>query len=176
MSRGPACIQRAIETLFAAEPSRTFSTDELVKVVYRGVNRVEKKHRVAVLRAADKVAKRLHWAKWQCERGGGGWHSLSGRGAVYVNLLDPRSTSRVATLVVNPKEYTVTVRASPAADGTVSGGAFAGQFGYRDGHGHSRAHWSARRRPTRSAAERQHLPSCRFPMSAANSVVVPLRL
>jgi hypothetical protein len=92
MSRGPGRIQQAIETLFAAEPSRTFSTDELVEAVYRGVNRVEKKHRVAVLRAADKVAKRLHWAKWQCERGGGGWHrSLSGRGAVYVNLLDPRS-------------------------------------------------------------------------------------
>jgi hypothetical protein len=32
------------------------------------------------------------------------------------------NTTRVATLVVNPKEYTVTVRASPAADGTVSGG------------------------------------------------------
>jgi hypothetical protein len=88
MSRGPGRIERAIETLFAAEPSRTFSTDELVKAVYRGVDRVEKKHRITVLRAADKVAKRLHWAKWQCERGGQGG---GGRGAVYVNLLDPRS-------------------------------------------------------------------------------------
>jgi hypothetical protein len=32
------------------------------------------------------------------------------------------NTTRVATLVVSPKQYTVTVRASPAGDGTVSGG------------------------------------------------------
>jgi Divergent InlB B-repeat domain len=32
------------------------------------------------------------------------------------------NTSRVATLNVNPKEYTITVRGSPSADGTVSGG------------------------------------------------------
>ncbi len=96
MSRGPGRIERAIEALFVAEPGRTFSTDELVEAVYRGVNRIEKKHRVVVLRAANKVAERMHWAKWQCERlgQGDGWGrspSLSGRGAVYVNLLDVRS-------------------------------------------------------------------------------------
>src|SRR5262252_6336494 len=32
------------------------------------------------------------------------------------------NTTRVATLIINPKQYTVTVGASPAADGTVSGG------------------------------------------------------
>jgi hypothetical protein len=32
------------------------------------------------------------------------------------------NTSRVATLTVNPKEYTITVSASPRADGTVGGG------------------------------------------------------
>jgi Divergent InlB B-repeat domain len=32
------------------------------------------------------------------------------------------NTSRVATLTVNPKEYTITVSASPSADGTVGGG------------------------------------------------------
>jgi hypothetical protein len=32
------------------------------------------------------------------------------------------STTRVATLVVNPKDYKVTVRASPPAEGTVGGG------------------------------------------------------
>jgi hypothetical protein len=94
MSRGLGRIERAIEALFTAEPSRTFSTDELVEVVYRGVNRIEKKHRVAVLRAADKVAKRSHWEKWKCERTfQGGYYeaSLAGRGAVYVNMLDARS-------------------------------------------------------------------------------------
>jgi Divergent InlB B-repeat domain len=32
------------------------------------------------------------------------------------------NTTRVATLTVNPKQYTVTARASPSGDGTVSGG------------------------------------------------------
>jgi hypothetical protein len=32
------------------------------------------------------------------------------------------STTRVATLIVNPKKYKLTVSASPSADGTVSGG------------------------------------------------------
>jgi hypothetical protein len=32
------------------------------------------------------------------------------------------NTSRVATLIVSPKQYVVTVRASPSADGTVIGG------------------------------------------------------
>jgi hypothetical protein len=32
------------------------------------------------------------------------------------------NTTRVATLIVNPKEYTITVRGSPSADGSVSGG------------------------------------------------------
>src|SRR5215469_4163006 len=94
MSRGPGRIERAIEALFTANPSRTFSTDEIVEAIYRGVNRIEKKHRVSVLRAADKVAKRLHWAKWRCERWGlgGDWRSsLAGRGAVFVNTHDVRS-------------------------------------------------------------------------------------
>jgi hypothetical protein len=93
MSRGPGKVERVIEALFADEPSRTFSTDELVAAVYRSVNRVEKKHRVAVLRAADKVATRLHWDKWQCERWGQGGYgpSVAGRGALYVNTLDLRS-------------------------------------------------------------------------------------
>jgi Divergent InlB B-repeat domain len=32
------------------------------------------------------------------------------------------NTTRVATLIVNPKQYNITVRASPSADGSVSGG------------------------------------------------------
>jgi len=66
----------------------------LSRPAYRGVNRIEKKHRVAVLRAADTVAKRLHWEKWKCERTfQGGYYeaNVAGRGAVYVNMLDARS-------------------------------------------------------------------------------------
>jgi hypothetical protein len=90
MSRGPGRIERAVEALFTSQPHMTYSTDELVEAVYRGVNRVEKKHRVAVLRAADNVAKRLGcWEKWKCERG---FHSTaSGCGSIYVNVTDVHS-------------------------------------------------------------------------------------
>ena len=95
MSRGPGRIERAIERLIVEQPSATFSTDDLAKVVYLGLATIEKRHRVAVLRAADNVAKRLHWEKWRCERWGwgNGWFhsktaSLKGRGAVYVNPQD----------------------------------------------------------------------------------------
>jgi hypothetical protein len=95
MSRGPGRIEKAIERIFAESPSKTFSTDELAALAYPTVGRIEKKHRVAILRAADKVAARLYWEKWQCERVGWGtrWpgskrESLKGRGAIYVNVLD----------------------------------------------------------------------------------------
>jgi hypothetical protein len=57
------------------------------------------------------------------------------------------NTSRLATLTVNPKQYTITVRASSSADGTVSGG---GTFAEGSSHivtaapngGHSFVHWT----------------------------------
>jgi hypothetical protein len=52
MGTGPGHVARAIEAAFAAEPGSAFSVDELCRRVYRGADRVEKKHRVAVLRAA----------------------------------------------------------------------------------------------------------------------------
>jgi hypothetical protein len=95
MSRGPGRIEQAIERLFVEQASKTFSTNELARVAYPPLDQVEKRHRVAVLRAADKVALRLHWEKWQCERFGWGnryplseQKSLEGRGAVYVNPQD----------------------------------------------------------------------------------------
>jgi hypothetical protein len=94
MSRGPGRVEKTIAKAFAESPSATFSTDDLIALVYPGVE-VEKKHRVAVLRAADRVAARLHWEKWQCQRvlWGTGWPnsrqgSLKGRGAVYMNPAD----------------------------------------------------------------------------------------
>lgn len=61
MSRGPGRIERAIEAAFRAEPSRAFTVEALALVVFRGINRIEKKHRVAVLRAAHSVAERSGW-------------------------------------------------------------------------------------------------------------------
>ena len=90
MSRGPGRIEREIQALFTSQAHRTFSTDELVEAVYRGVNRIEKKHRVAVLRAADNVAKRLgHWEKTKSERAYKS--TAAGLGCIYVNITDVHS-------------------------------------------------------------------------------------
>ena len=60
MSRGPGRIERAIASAFAAEPDNAFTIGDLCIRVYpeiaRGFALPEKKHRVAVLRAAKKVA------------------------------------------------------------------------------------------------------------------------
>jgi hypothetical protein len=55
MSRGPGKIQRAVIAVFEAEPENGFLLSELCERVYRGINRVEKKHRVAVARAAHGI-------------------------------------------------------------------------------------------------------------------------
>jgi hypothetical protein len=52
MSKGPGRIERAIASIFDTEPGNAFTTEDLCERVYPGINRVEKKHRVAVLRAA----------------------------------------------------------------------------------------------------------------------------
>jgi hypothetical protein len=96
MGRGPGKVERMIEAAFLGSPDQTFSTDELVALVFpTGSYSPSKAQRVSVLRAADKVAKRLgNWEKRQCGRSHqGGYYntSLSGRGAVYVNVLDLHS-------------------------------------------------------------------------------------
>lgn len=83
MSRGPGRIERAIEAAFREHPATTFSAAELCLIAYPGINRPEKRHRVSVIRAADKVASRLHWRYRHAERPGGE--------NVYFNLLNVRS-------------------------------------------------------------------------------------
>ena len=83
MSRGPGRVERAIEGAFTASPDTAFSVAELGPVAYPGLNRVEKRHRVAIIRAADRVASRLWWAKLISERPGGE--------IIYCNTLDVRS-------------------------------------------------------------------------------------
>jgi hypothetical protein len=58
MSKGPGHVSRAIEAALEAEPDNAFTIEDLCDRVYRGVNRVEKKHRVAVLRAAKAIVAR----------------------------------------------------------------------------------------------------------------------
>jgi len=54
MSRGPGRIQQAIKGLFEAEPDNAFTTTELCERVY-GVKETDKRHRIAVIRAAKKT-------------------------------------------------------------------------------------------------------------------------
>jgi hypothetical protein len=83
VSRGPGRIQRAIESTFRQNPSSTYSVDELAAVAYPGINQVEKKHRVAVLRAAAAAAETCGWWYGQAQRPG---HSM-----IYGYPLDLRS-------------------------------------------------------------------------------------
>jgi hypothetical protein len=61
MSRGPGKVERTIEQALQAD--RSYSIEELALLAYLGINRVEKKHRVAVLRALGNINNRtpVHW-------------------------------------------------------------------------------------------------------------------
>src|SRR5215469_15240361 len=66
MSRGPGRIERAIKAAFDAEPARVFTTEYLCTHVYAGATRIEKKHRVSLIRAAKRVLQREH--NWRMTR------------------------------------------------------------------------------------------------------------
>lgn len=83
MSRGPGRIERAIEQAFTEQPATAFSVEELASHCYPGLNRPEKRHRVAILRSADKVAARLWWQARRSE--------ASGHAVIYHNALNARS-------------------------------------------------------------------------------------
>lgn len=83
MSRGPGRIQRAIEDAFRQNPRATYAVDDLAALAYPGVNHIEKKHRVAVLRAGAAAAGACGW--WY------GWAERPGHPVVYCNPLDLRS-------------------------------------------------------------------------------------
>lgn len=113
MSRGPGKIERALLALFAANPSAAFTVEELAEVIYRGINRIEKKHRVAIIRAARKAASSAGWRTWTSES--------PGSRLVYLNPLDFRSYAtgwlrsemswhsctpqEIAEMLDNPKAY-----------------------------------------------------------------------
>ena len=72
MSRGPGKIERAIRQLMAAEPTGAWTVEDLCERVYAGINRVEKKHRVSVLRALRRAVRDdADWALWTSEGIGG---------------------------------------------------------------------------------------------------------
>jgi hypothetical protein len=61
MSRGPGHVERAITGVFTERPTQTFTVSELAAFVYPTVAVPAKRHTVALLRAADRVAKRMWW-------------------------------------------------------------------------------------------------------------------
>jgi hypothetical protein len=81
MSKGPGKLERAIADAFARQPSATFTVEDLGPICYPGLNQVEKKHRVAIIRAADKVAEHMWWGRTYS----------SGVPCVYRNLCDLHS-------------------------------------------------------------------------------------
>ena len=61
MSRGPGRIERELLEIFNKNPTVIRSTSDLCRQVY-GIEQVEKKHRVAVLRALKSMAgKSMPW-------------------------------------------------------------------------------------------------------------------
>ncbi len=66
MSRGPGRVERAIKAAFDAEPTRVFTTEYLCTHVYAGTLKIEKKHRVSLIRAAKRVLQREH--NWRMTR------------------------------------------------------------------------------------------------------------
>jgi hypothetical protein len=90
------------------------------------------------------------------------------------NTTNNQVTTRVATLAVNPKQYTITVRALPSADGTVGGG---GTFAEGTSHtvtaapntGHTFVHWTENGRVV-SASE-----SYTFTVNGNNTLVADFR-
>ncbi len=55
MSRGPGEVQRILMAMFADNPRAQPDTEELCRAVY-GVAEVQKRHRVAVIRALKRLA------------------------------------------------------------------------------------------------------------------------
>jgi Divergent InlB B-repeat domain len=81
------------------------------------------------------------------------------------------NTTRLATLTVTPKQYTITVRASPSADGSVSGaGTFAEDTSQTvtatPSTGHTFVHWTENGRVVSTS------PSYTFTLPGANITLV----
>jgi hypothetical protein len=104
VSRGPGRIERAIRALFDGDPDWAFTTDDMAAYCY-GLNppQVERKHRVAVVRAATKVLSRD--TNWRCV-----WATSQGR-LIYYNAASARSVTLGNALRFGLKVLSVAERA-----------------------------------------------------------------
>jgi hypothetical protein len=115
VSRGPGRIERAIRALFDTAPDWAFTTDELASHCYDlDPRQIERKHWVAVARAAKKVL--------ECDPGWRMAWAYESRN-VYYNVASPRSTALVYALrfekvLPGPRDattHTTELKALPAA-------------------------------------------------------------
>jgi hypothetical protein len=72
MSRGPGKIERAVEAIFRDFPDNAYTVEDMIDRVYSGINRIEKKHRVSILRAAKRICVRSDEWTWLISGGLGG--------------------------------------------------------------------------------------------------------
>lgn len=70
MSRGAGKVQTAILSLIASDEDGAWTTTDVCEAVYRGSNRIEKKHRVSVSRAIRTMDLPEPWAVARLERSG----------------------------------------------------------------------------------------------------------
>lgn len=106
MSRGPGRIERAIADILDAEPDNAFTVEDLCRRVY-GIERVEKKHRVAVLRAAATLGKRRDTLCWTQS-------DPPGATCVYYNIDNVMSYAMARLKAEDPYEYGTTCRKTEA--------------------------------------------------------------
>jgi hypothetical protein len=69
MSRGPGRVQREVAILIAANADGAWTTADLCQHIY-GVKTAEKKHRVAVIRALERMELPPLWKVWRIGRPG----------------------------------------------------------------------------------------------------------
>ena len=63
MSRGPRNIERKVMEIFTNNPNQFFGVGKLCSMIWPGINRVEHKHRVSVIRAAERITNKSNWTK-----------------------------------------------------------------------------------------------------------------
>lgn len=64
MSRGPGSVERKLLSVFAVDPRGVFTTEELCYRVFR-ISKVDKKHRVSVLRALKRLGQTSMPTLWR---------------------------------------------------------------------------------------------------------------
>jgi hypothetical protein len=68
MSRGLGRVQRGIVELLESNPDEAFTVDRIAEHVYPDADEIEKRHRVAILRAFWGLKPEIHAADWDVGR------------------------------------------------------------------------------------------------------------